>query len=826
MPACLSGRACVGLALIAGIASAASAAEPNNVASAPGLVLLPESVTLTGREAFHRLLAMDRRDDDLTGQAAGVKFAVSDESIVQVVDGVARPVGDGVATVTATVPDGRTARIEVKVKEFGKPFTWSFRNHVEPVLAKAGCNSGACHGARAGQNGFKLSLRGYDPLSDHVSITRNASGRRITPSDPARSLLLLKPTGAVPHKGGVRFEVGSEEYRVVADWIAAGQPAPQEDDPRIERLEILPETVVLTPESQQQFVVRAHFSDGHIEDVTRWTRFTATDSTVVRIDDAGRATVTGHGEGSVNASYLSRNVVATVRSPYDNATPDAVFANAPRANFIDELVLEKLQLLRIPPSPPASDAEFLRRASLDAIGVLPAPEEVRAFLADGDPLKRERLVDRLLARPEFVDYWTYRWSDLFLVNGEKLNAKQVDAYSAWIREQVAKNTPWDELARQVITASGSTAENGAANFYALHQDPQTMSESVSMTFLGMAINCARCHDHPLEKWTNDQYYGMANLFARVRAKGSDDSRIIFVADRGEVVQPRTGNPQPPRPLDAAPIPGDGPTDRREYLADWLTSPDNPYFAKAVINRVWANFLGTGIVEAVDDLRLTNPPSNRLLFDALEEDFVANGYDLKRLMRLILTSQTYQRSSMALPGNKPDTRYYSHYYPRRLKAEVLLDAASRAALAPTKFKDKPLGTRALQLHDVKVESYFLDTFGRPDRLQTCECERTDMPSMKQVLHLMNGETLNEKLARVADEKQGWTGNRIGRSLASGASNEQIVEEAYLATLCRYPTEEEQARLLAALAEVPADARRVAIEDLYWGLMTSSEFLFQH
>lgn len=794
--------------------------------SAADLVLLPDSVTLSGRQAFHHLLVMDRVDGELAGEAEGVTLAVADEKIAKIESGILRPLADGATTVTATAPDGRSATLNVTVEKSAEPFAWSFRNHVASILTKSGCNSGACHGALAGQNGFRLSLRGYDSAFDYDAITRHAGGRRITPAEPARSLFLTKPTGAVPHKGGVKVEAGGEDYRVLAEWIAGGQAAPGDDDPRIERLEILPESVVLAPGKTQQFVVRARFTDGRVEDVTRWARFTATDATVAKVDDAGKATVAGHGEGYVSAGYLSRNVVASVRVPHASAVPDAVFANAPRANFIDDHVLAKLRTLRIPPSPPASDAEFLRRAYLDVIGLPPTPEEVRAFLADADPGKRERLIDALLARPEFVDYWSYRWSDLFLVNSEKLKPKQVEAYYAWVRDQVAKNTPWDKLAREVVTAAGSTTEKGVANFYALHQDPQDMAETVSMTFLGMSINCARCHDHPLEKWTNDQYYGMANLFGRVRAKGNDEERIIFVADRGDLVQPRTGKPQPPTPLDGVPVAAESTADRRDHLADWLTSPDNPYFAKAVINRVWANFLGVGIVESVDDLRLTNPPSNAALFEALEDDFVAGGYDLKRLMRLILTSQTYQRSSVPLAGNETDSRFYSHYYPRRLKAEVLLDAASQATLAPTQFADKPLGTRALQLPDVKVASYFLDAFGRPNRLQTCECERTDMPSMKQVLHLMNGDTINDKLARVPDEKQGFVDNRIGRALASGTPDRQIVEEAYLAALSRSPTEEEQARLVAALAEVPADARRAAIEDLYWGLLTSKEFLFQH
>lgn len=797
------------------------------------LVIVPEQITLTGRESTHRVLALDKDRGRYTGEVEQVAFSIEDESVATLEGGVVSPVGDGETTLTAKSADGRVATATIRVERQRDPFSWNFRNHVQPVLSKSGCNSGACHGAAAGQGGFRLSLRGYDPVFDHASITRNAGGRRITPADPARSLFLTKPTGAVPHKGGVRFETESEEYRRLAEWIAVGQPAPASDDAEITRLEILPDVALLHPGVSQQFIVRAYFTDGRVEDVTRWAKFSATDSSVAKVDDLGRASVEGYGEGSIVALYLSRNTVATIQSPYQNELAAGLLANSLSSNFIDDAVNAKLTTLGIPPSPPAGDAEFLRRAYLDTIGVLPTPEEVKVFLGDADPLKRTKVIDHLLSRPEFVDYWAYRWSDLFLVNSDKLSTKktkdrkgQVEAYYAWIREQVAENTPWDQVAHQVLTASGSTTENGAANFYVLHQDPQDMAETVSMTFLGMAINCARCHDHPLEKWTNDQYYGLANLFARVRAKGNDDERVVFVSDWGDLVQPRTGKPQPPRPLDAEPVSFEEPADRREYLAQWLTSPENPYFAKAVINRVWANFFGIGIVEPVDDLRATNPPSNAVLFDALEQDFIRYGYDLRRTMRLILSSQTYQRSSVPIAGNEADTRYFSHYLPRRLKAEVLLDAVSQATLAPTKFPNTPLGTRATQLADVKVDSYSLDTFGRPDRLQTCECERTDMPSMKQVLHLLNGEMLNDKLARMADEKQGFTQNRIGQAIENDLPDEQIVEEAYLATLGRPPTGEERKEMLAALADVPVADRRIAVEDLYWGLMTSNEFLFQH
>jgi len=613
------------------------------------LVVLPGEFTLEGPEARQRLLVGLTAGGRFTGSIAdGLVISSSDESVVRLEGRVAVPVGDGTAVITA-VAGKLSAKATVNVHAIAKPVRWDFRIHVRSVLSKSGCNSGACHGALAGKNGFKLSLRGYDPVADVFVITRQARGRRIVPDDPGRSLLLLKPTATVPHKGGRRFAVGSLEYRVLSEWIAAGAAPPAADGPRLDRLEMLPATSQLVPGASQQLVVRAHFSDGHAEDVTRWVKYTSNNTSVADVDGAGLVTVTAHGESAVVAWYLSRNVVAEVSVPFATKVDDRLFADAPRLNQIDSLVLDKLQRLRLPPSPPTSDAEFLRRACLDTIGVLPDPGEVRAFLADSSPDKRERLVDRLLARPEFVDYWSYKWSDLLLVNGARLKPAAVKAYYGWIRERVEANVPWDRLARDLVTARGSTLENGAANFYVLHEDPLDMAETVSMVFLGMSIQCAKCHDHPLEKWTNDDYYGMANLFSRVRAKE---------------------RPQPPRPLDGVAIPFDRPGDRRMHLASWLTDRANPYFRRAIVNRVWANFFGVGIVEKVDDLRLTNPPSNEPLLAALADYLADNRYDLKTLMRLILTSATYQRSSRSVAGNEADTRFYARYYPRRLRAEVL------------------------------------------------------------------------------------------------------------------------------------------------------------
>ena len=783
------------------------------------LKLLPGDFTLTGTAARQSLLVERYEGANAKGhQADGATFASSNPAIVIIENGVALPVADGQATITATAGD-RTAAVQVTVADMAKPFTWSFRNHVESVLSKTGCNSGACHGALAGKKGFKLSLGAFDPVADYFYITRQARARRVVLSDPGRSLVLEKPTGAVPHKGGVRFAPDSPEYRVIAEWLAAGAPAPQEGDARLTKLEMLPEASVLTPVSKQPLIVRAHFSDGHTEDVTRWARFTSTSESVATVDESGLVNVVGQGEAAIKAWYLSWNVIATVSVPYEQQVDPALFADAPRVNFIDDLVLAKLKNLNLPPSPPAGDAEFLRRAYVDTIGVLPTVEETRKFLADTSPDKRDRLVDELLARPEFIDYWAYKWSDLLLVNSEKLQPAAMWAYYHWIRNNVAANTPWNQFARELVTATGSTLENGAANFFVLHQDPPELAETVSVAFLGMSINCAKCHNHPLEKWTNDQYYGMANLFSRVRSKeaGAAGHRIVYPVTSGEWIQPRTGKPQPPTPLDGQPVAFEAEADRRDHLADWLTSPDNPYFSRAITNRVWANFFGVGLVENVDDLRLTNPPSNAELFAAASQYLVDNGYDVKALMRAILKSGTYARGSQPLPGNMQDERFYSRYYPRRLMAEVLLDALSQVSGAQTKFAGYAAGTRAIQLPDVNVNSYFLQSFGRPDRDITCECERTAQPSMVQVLHISNGDTINQKL----EEKD----NRLEKMLAEQKPDGAIIEEAYLAALSRFPSDAEKSQLSAALAEPDAD-RRLLIEDLYWSILSSKEFLFNH
>lgn len=714
----------------------------------------------------------------------------------------------------------------------------SFRHDVLPIISKAGCNTGGCHGALAGKGGFRLSLFGYNPDADYLALTREARGRRVEMSDPGSSLFLTKPSGTLAHKGGKRFDVDSEDYRILAAWIAAGCPAPTPEDVKLTRLEISPSENALLPGQSMQLSVKAHYSDGRERDITRWAKFTSTDETVASVDATGNLTVLGSGQGAITAWFSSQIVIARVMVPYPNTLAPEVFSNAPKSGFIDDLVLEQLQKLNLPPSPPASDGAFIRRAYLDTIGRLPTPEETSRFVSETAPGKFDRLADLLLARPEFIDYWTYKWSDVLLLSGAKLRPAAINAYYQWIRNQVAANTPWDELVRGIITARGSTLEQGAANFFAVHQDPETMAENVSQAFLSLSINCAKCHNHPLEKWTNDQYYAFANLFARVRSKGwggdprsGDGLRTLYVETRGDLLQPRTGKAQPPAPLDATPLSADSTEDRRDALAQWLTAPENPYFARSIANRIWANFLGTGIVESVDDLRVSNPASNEKLLTALAEHLRKNRYDLKSLMRQILTSQTYRRSSQSLPGNAAEHRYYSHFYPRRLMAEVMSDAIGDITSVRDAYTEIALNdgssekttaytpeTRALQLQDSAVRSYFLKTFGRNARDITCECERSNQPSLVQVLNLSNGTTLNDKLSAPT--------SRITQVLAVNAPAEQILADAWLLCLSRGPTKEESEPFLKLLTEAKPEEKRLVVEDIYWSLFTSREFLFQH
>ncbi len=807
------------------------------------LKILPTDVTLTGARANQRLLVVAEEDGRVIGErTAQAKFTSSHPAVASVdATGVVRSVGDGEATITAMV-DGKNAHVKVSVRKTKEPSAWSFRNHIVPMMTRAGCNSGACHGALAGKGGLKLSLRGYDPDSDHFALTRQALGRRIDRNEPGRSLVLLKPTQAVAHGGGQKILPDSADYRILADWIASGAPGPRDADTRIQRLELLPPSAVLKPKATLQILVRAWYSDGHSEDVTRWAKFNSSEDLVATVNAEGKATVSGHGEAAITVWYS--NVVAANRLavPLPDALDPKLFAlvqpsSLPRGTSerIDELVLRKLQRLRIPPSPPCTDAEFIRRAYLDTAGILPTPEERARFLADKSPHKRAKMVDALLERPEFVDYWTYKWSDMLLITTRRLPQPAVWSFYQFVRQSVADNKPWDRFARDILTAKGGSLDNGAANYFVLHKDIGDLTESTSVTFMGTSITCCRCHNHPLEKWTQDQYWSMANLFSRVALKNGDRNGEVIVQSlpSGDVPHLRRGVPMPPSPLDGKPLSLDDPRDRRAYFVEWLTAKDNPYFAKALVNRVWRNFMGRGLVEAEDDLRQTNPPTNSDLLDALAADFIDHKYDVKYLIRAILNSASYQRSSRALPANRGDDRFYSHYLVRRLPAEVLLDAYSQVTDVPTPFTQLnsaggdsvnnyngyPSGTRALQLPDSLVASRFLDAFGRPERAQTCSCERQQDSSVGQALHVNNGKTLNDKLRAKNSRLEKWLHDKV--------SDEEAINRSFVLALCREPTPSEKQKFRALLADAavdPKSSRREALEDLFWSLLASKEFMF--
>jgi hypothetical protein len=813
-------------ALLLLLAVAAWAPAPRAGTGEPAdIVVLPDAVVLRGRGSQQQLLVEARAGGTYVGpRTAGVTFSSSNPGVATVDGtGMVTAVRDGRALIV--IRDGtRRASTMVEVERAGASSPLTFRNHVMPVLTKVGCNSGPCHGALAGKNGLKLTLRGYDPEADYLSLTRQATARRVNTMEPARSLMLLKPTLAVSHGGGRRFSTSSAEYRVLSQWIAAGIPAPSESDPVLTQLEIFPSAARLAAGDAQPLIVRARFSDGHAEDVTRWARFTTNEAAVATVGEDGVVNVQGTGEAAVSAWYLSQVVTARITSPFPAPIDPAVYARAPRSNFIDTAVLRKLAEINIDPSPLSSDAEFIRRVHLDAAGMLPQPDEVRAFLADERPDKRARLIDALLERPEFVDYWAYKWSDLLLVSSRGLQSNAMWAYYNWIRASVAANKPWDQMTREILTASGNALANGAANYYVLHKNPVDVTENVAVTFMGFSLTCARCHNHPLERWTQKDYYHMANLFSRVAIKNGNERGdvIVFTARTGEINHPRLNAPLPPRPLDGRPLPADTTVDRRQYFAEWLVSPENPFFARAAVNRVWKHFMGRGLVEAVDDIRDANPPSNPELLAALTRDFVDHRFDIKQLARTIMNSATYQLTSKPTATNAADLKYHSHYLARRLPAEVILDAIGQVTGVREVFPGYP-GRRALQLPDAAVDSYFLTAFGRPSRVSPADSERQQEPSITQALHVINGDTINRKLAAPR--------GLIATLVDSGVDNRTAVERLYLAALSRHPAAEELRALTQAMDDAmaresaaPAMARRRVLEDVAWAILTGKEFLF--
>jgi hypothetical protein len=709
----------------------------------------------------------------------------------------------------------------------------SFLNDVMPLYTRLGCNAGSCHGKGSGQNGFRLSLRGYAPELDYNYLTREYQGRRVCKTEPEDSLLLRKPAGLAAHEGGKLFGTDSREYRVFLDWIKAGAPGPSKSDPAICGLSVEPARRILRPGDEEQLAVRAEYSDGSSRDVTWLSRFDSNDAGMALVDASGKVRINRNGETSLRVSFQGLVAVALVTAPFGQTVDEERYKE--RNNFIDNHIFNKLAALHIEPSEACDDADFLRRTFLDTIGVLPTVAEVRGFLADPRPDKRARLIDGLLDRPEFVDYWALQLSDLLQNRKERdhdvRGTKGVRAFHDWIRKQVAANRPWDELARDVLTAKGTTTENPAVGYYVVtvgeHQEAQRSEVvgAVAQAFLGTRIGCAQCHNHPLEKYTQDDYYHFAGFFSLVKLdrkepKLGPTTLLIAGTDRKPnknpvgVVQPRTGQFLKPQPLDRTPMTIAPDDDPRVLLAAWMTDPKNEYFSGAMVNRLWKHFLGVGLVERVDDLRASNPPTNPELWHALNKEFVDHHFDLKHLMRVILNSRTYQLSSATRAGNQLDARFYSHYYARRLPAEVLLDALSQSTGVPDEFAGYPAGLRAGQLPDPALKSYFLTLFGRPERVTACACERNADVTMPQLLHLQNGDSVVNKI-RSGD-------GRLAKLLKDNKSEAEIVEELYLATLSRPPAEEVRKLVHQQIADGGDNVE--VYRDLFWALLNSKEFAF--
>lgn len=713
----------------------------------------------------------------------------------------------------------------------------SFVNEIEPLLTRLGCNQGACHGKNAGQNGFRLSLRGFAPDWDHGWLTREYSGRRINPAFPEASLLLQKPLGHAPHGGGVLFSEGGREYQLLHDWIRAGAPGPTKDDPELRRLEILPGAKTLKPGEEIQLQVKAEFSSGEIRDVTWLARFDTNDASVASVTPAGTVKILRPGETAIRASFLGQVAVTMMTAPHERPVDPALFAK--KNNFIDEPVFKKLAALHIEPSDLCDDDIFIRRVFLDTIGVLPTAAEVKEFLADKGPERRGKLIDRVLDRPEFVDFWTW-WLDDLVQNRKEgdhdvRGTKGVRGLHHWLRKQVAENRPWDQLARDILTAKGTTDESPAIGYYVVNVGENreahrsSVVASVAQTFLGARIGCAQCHNHPLEKYTQDDYYHFAGFFSRItfqrkEPKLGPTTLNVSHPDVAQnknpvgVTQPRTGKFLAPQPLDRMAMkvnPGDDP---RETLAAWITDPKNEYFAGAMVNRLWAHFLGVGMVEPIDDLRASNPPSNPELWKALVKEFVEKKFNRKHVIRLILNSRTYQLASTTKPANEKDHRHYSHYYVRRLPAEVLLDALCQVSEVPETFPGYPVGVRAVQIPDPAVKVYFLEVFGRSERLTACACERNNEVTLPQTLHMRGGDTTIERVNH--------PDSLVNRLIKKGMSDRAIVEELFMASLSRLPRAPEWERINKHLERARTTDRPDALRDIFWAVLNAKEFSFNH
>lgn len=696
----------------------------------------------------------------------------------------------------------------------------SFANDVVPLLSKLGCNSGNCHGKAIGQNGFKLSLFGFDPEFDYAALVHEGLGRRISPAAPDDSLLLLKATGAMPHGGGVRLTSDSDFYRLLRRWIEQGVPSGSDDEPHDVKLEVTPDEWIVQGEAQQPLRVVVHYSNDTKRDVTQLVRFDSQNPDVVSVTAIGVMQTTGRaGETSVMVRYQNSVATSRIVTLTEQAQPESAYAVFQPKNFVDELVLAKWRKLHIAPSAEASDVEFLRRAILDATGTLPTPPEVRDFIADVSADKRDALIDRLLEREEFFDLWAHRLGDLLRNRiGDATAKDNTIAFAKWIRQSLVDHKPYDQFVREILIVTGKRSDHPQMDWYRWAITNENRVEDTSQAFLGLRVSCANCHNHPFERVSQSDYWQFAAFFARLKSVTYGNVDELSLNEKGELKHPRTEQPLLPKPFGGPEFPYVAGEDPRVKLAEWLTAAENPYFARAICNRVWGHYFGVGIVEPVDDMRTTNPPSNPELLDALAKDFVAHKFDLQHLMKTLLTSRVYGLSSAPTDGNRGDTRNYARYYSRRLQPHVLLDAISSATGVPQKFDDYPTVKKAILLPNEKARNDFLEIFGRSERTTSCECETSLAPNLSQVLYLLNSDELQKKLST----KDGV----IEQLTKPERPSNEVVEELFLRTFSRSPRPDE---LRDATAQIDGDKspnRRAALEDLLWTLLNSKEFLFNH
>jgi hypothetical protein len=802
-------RAFLAVLVLLGTATAASAANVTRID------VYPPDINLNTKLDFQRVIVVATRDDGVTMDvttAAAVRLA--DAAPARLDGRTLYPAADGNTTLEVEY-QGFKASATVAVKDAAVDRPISFHLDIMPVFLRAGCNTGSCHGAARGKDGFRLSLFGYDPKGDHYRITREETVRRIDLAVPAASLLIEKSTGAVAHTGGKRFEADSQYNKILLRWLEAGAPLDAGEPPTVADLDVYPPKAVIEGTgSTQQFLARARYTDGTDRDVTDLVVFMTSNDNSAAVNPDGLVTAAARGEAFVMARFETKTIGSQVLVlPQDlQYTPPPI-----TGNYIDELVGAKLLKLRMLPSDLCSDEEFIRRVTIDITGTLPTEEECVAFLNDAAPDKRAKVIERLLTRKEFSEIWAMKWSEWLMVKSSpEVSYKSMFLYSSWLTDKIAGNVPLDQMIRELLSATGGTFKSPATNFYQIERDTLKTSENVAQVFMGFRTQCAQCHNHPFDRWTMDDYYSFAAFFSQIGRKPSEDYReiIVFNSGGGDVRNPVSNQVMAPKFLGGETPDVQG-KDRRVVLAEWLTSPDNPFFATNVSNRVWAHFFGQGIVEPVDDIRISNPPSNPELFETLGKKLVEYKYDFRQLVRDICNSHAYQRSLVRNPSNETDERNFAHANVRRVPAEMLLDCINQVTETKEKFQGLPLGARAVEIADGQTSNYFLTTFGRAKRETVCACEANSDPSLSQALHMLNGDAVHGKVAQ---------GGAVKKLLDQGKTPEQVIENLYVRCLSRRPTPEEQQKLLAVVAG--AESPQAGLEDVFWAILNSREFLFNH